>query len=235
MPNDTFKPRIFTSSQIADESTIRDGQFIINPSDGKMYLDYNGVRHPIGGENGNGGNTDITVTTFKTFVINGSTCLIMPYGGNDSNAEMVTIPFTSLNISGSCPVQLYDDMGYEIGSGSDILIQWNDSDLTIISYNGIPYNANWTVKLFHTNSVPDFVFNSNTDGFEDIADSGFIATFTKEQLGVGNTEPIAQLYDNNGYEIGSGSDISMRWNPYSGSLEIQSIAEISGEWIIKFA
>ena len=145
------------------------------------------------------------------------------------------IPLTSLGVSGSCPVQLYDDMGYEIGSGSDILIQWNNLSLTVISYGGIPSNANWTVKLFDTNGTPDFVFSSETNGFEDISDSGFIATFTKEQLGVGNLEPIAQLYDDNGYEIGSGSDISMRWNPYNGNLEIQSITEISGEWTIKFA
>lgn len=101
-----------------------------------------------------------------------------------------------------------------------------------VDYNNQRFSL---LPFLNDDKAAEFEFDSSTEGFTASQTSGFTAIFSKTQMGCGLTEPSFQLFDNNGYEIGSGSDISMRWNPITGNLEIQSITNISGTWKIKFS
>lgn len=218
-----FKPAFFNTARVLDNSTISNGQLIVDVETHKTYVDYNNQRIQIFSDD---------ISQLKEFQF---TSLTSGVTVNQNGSMDIEFSKSQLGVTDECLVQLFDNSGYEIGSGSDIIIRWNDTTGNLEIQSQTTMTGTWLLRLYDKSQYSDFKFNSSTDGFAASQTSGFTATFSKHQLRCGFNEPMVQLYDNNGYEIGSSQDISIRWNNITGNLEIQSTTDISGTWTIKFS
>src|SRR5574344_761916 len=88
-----------------------------------------------------------------------------------------------------------------------------DGQFLIDINTGLMYVDYNSQRLKVGTSINHFQFNSSTSGYSANANGGFSISIQKSDLGItGNLNPIIQLFDSDGYEIGSSSDMSIRWN-----------------------